>query len=210
MNEPQLKEIIAQNIVGYRKALKLTQAELAEKLNYSDKAVSKWERAEALPDICVLKQLADLYGITLDQLATPHDKNKKFRLTHRAFQAKILIPMLSAGIIWLTATVVFSILTFFDIWAYYWLVFICAIPLSFIVLLVFSILWWDPTFTFLFVSGLIWSVALVLFIAIPGKDGVVPGPYNFLFFIVAIPLQALEVIWAIYKKPTKKKERERN
>ncbi|MCL2796792.1 MAG: helix-turn-helix transcriptional regulator [Firmicutes bacterium] len=205
MNDTELKEAVAQNIVGYRKALKLTQAELADKLNYSDKAVSKWERAEALPDIFVLKQIADLFGITLDELATKPEKAAKFRVQHRAFQAKILVPMLSAGIAWLAATVAFSILTFFNVWtAHSWWVFLFAVPVSFIVLLVFSIIWWDPTFTFLFVSALIWAVALVLFVVVPGIDGKIPGQFNFLFFIVAIPLQVLEVLWAIFKKPPRK------
>jgi len=208
MNDAELKEAIALNIALYRKALSLTQAELAEKLNYSDKAVSKWERAEALPDIFVLKQLADLFGITLDGLAQKPEKDKKVRVQHRAFQAKILIPMLSAGIAWLAATVVFCALTMFDfvIWADSWLVFIIAVPVSFVILLVFSILWWDPTFTFLFVSALIWSVALTLFLSVPGLDGRVPGSLNFLFFIVAIPLQVLEILWALFKKPHRKKK----
>ena len=58
-----IKENLANNIASHRKALKLTQAELAQKLNYSDKAVSKWERGEAVPDLVVLKQIADFFGI---------------------------------------------------------------------------------------------------------------------------------------------------
>ena len=210
MTDSELKDAIAQNIAGYRKSLNLTQAELAEKLNYSDKAVSKWERAEALPDVFVLARIAELFGLTLDGLTAPHEKNKKFKPAHRAFQAKILIPMLSAGIVWLTATVVFSALMFFNLWDMRWLIFIIAVPASFIILLVFSTLWWDPTFTFLFASALIWSTALVLFLAIPSKTGAIPGDYNFLFFIVAIPLQVLEVLWAIFKKPPGQKKKERN
>ena len=49
-----LKTIIAKNIVLLRTGERLTQAELAERLNYSDKAVSKWERGESLPDIAVI------------------------------------------------------------------------------------------------------------------------------------------------------------
>ena len=46
----------------------MTQAELAERLNYSDKAISKWERAESIPDIYILKRLADMFGVTVDWL----------------------------------------------------------------------------------------------------------------------------------------------
>jgi transcriptional regulator with XRE-family HTH domain len=62
------KRIIANNITELRKAVPLTQAELAEKLNYSDKAVSKWERGESIPDVIVLKQIAELFGVTVDYL----------------------------------------------------------------------------------------------------------------------------------------------
>ena len=49
-----------------RKKNNWTQAKLADKLNYSDKAISKWERAEAVPDIETLHALAELFGVTVD------------------------------------------------------------------------------------------------------------------------------------------------
>ena len=58
-----IKPIIAKNITILRQNAKMTQSELAEKLNYSDKAISKWERGESIPDITVLKALADLFGV---------------------------------------------------------------------------------------------------------------------------------------------------
>ena len=67
----EIKDNLAKNLATYRKSANITQLELAEKLNYSDKAVSKWERGESTPDITVLKQLADLYGVTVDTLISP-------------------------------------------------------------------------------------------------------------------------------------------
>ena len=76
MNE--LKVTIANNIANLRKLNGITQSDLAQKLNYSDKAVSKWERGESLPDICVLKQIADSFGVTVDYLLDEHaEKNKE-------------------------------------------------------------------------------------------------------------------------------------
>ena len=66
----ELKEIIAKNLTELRTCAHLTQLQLAEMLNYSDKAVSKWERGEAVPDIRVLKKLADIYNITVDDIIT--------------------------------------------------------------------------------------------------------------------------------------------
>ena len=62
------KSIIANNIIELRKSKKWTQIELAEKLNYSDKAISKWERAESLPDVTVLQQIAALFSVSVDYL----------------------------------------------------------------------------------------------------------------------------------------------
>ena len=72
-----LKHIIAKNICDLRTAKGMTQLELAEKLNYSDKAVSKWERGESVPDITVLKEIADLFDVTLDYLVEPGNSRRK-------------------------------------------------------------------------------------------------------------------------------------
>ena len=63
-----LKVMIGSNIAAYRKRAGLTQAGLAEKLNYSDKAVSKWERGESIPDVLTLMQLAELFEISVNDL----------------------------------------------------------------------------------------------------------------------------------------------
>ena len=198
MNESELREIIAQNIAGYRKAFNLTQLELAEQLNYSDKAVSKWERAEALPDIYVLKQLTELFGITLNDLSTL-PKNTEYRRPRRR-RSRIVVPLLSAGIVWLAATLCVSGLAILGIEDNYWLIFVAAIPISLIVLLVFSSLWWNAWFSFSFISGLIWSTATLMFFALLPLIGNSVG----WVFMVAVPLQFLEFLWAILKWPPKK------
>ena len=67
-----LKQIFAANLQSLRQAHGLTQTDLGEKLNYSDKAVSKWERGESIPDASVLKEISSLFGISLDSLLTDH------------------------------------------------------------------------------------------------------------------------------------------
>ena len=68
MNDEKLKSQLGSNIAFYRKRNGLTQAKLAEQLNYSDKAVSKWERGESMPDVLTLVQLAELFEIKVDDL----------------------------------------------------------------------------------------------------------------------------------------------
>ena len=71
MELSDLKLVTAGNIINLRTARGLTQAELGAKLNYSDKTISKWERGEAIPDAYVLTQMAELFGVTVDELPGP-------------------------------------------------------------------------------------------------------------------------------------------
>lgn len=79
----ELKSIVAENLKALRTSAGLTQGELANRLNYSDKAVSKWERGESLPDVQVLKQLADMYGVGVDYLLSSDPTSLRFSLRTR-------------------------------------------------------------------------------------------------------------------------------
>ena len=113
-NEIDVKLIISKNIIKYRKKMGLTQLELAEKLNYSDKTLSKWERGESMPDIVTLKQLADIFMISVDVLISTEDTIISFvPVKERKKISKrniISISLLSAGIVWFIATIAFVIL----------------------------------------------------------------------------------------------------
>ena len=76
-DEQTLRRTVAKNIAAYRKSHKDTQLDLARKLNYSDKSVSKWERGEGLPDVYILAQIAQLYGITVSNLIGEEEPPKK-------------------------------------------------------------------------------------------------------------------------------------
>lgn len=62
------KKTIGAFIAALRRASGLTQRELAEKLNVSDKAVSRWEREESLPDLSLIPAIAEIFGVTADEL----------------------------------------------------------------------------------------------------------------------------------------------
>lgn len=185
MSEQELKMTIAKNLAAYRKLNNLTQLELAEKLNYSDKSVSKWERGDGLPDILVLKTIADFYGITVNDFML-NGKPKKHRTVRHQ---QILIPLLSVAFVWLIATVVYMVLKMlpFDLTGEY-LSFIYAIPASMAVLTFFSAKWWYRLFTLLTVSGLVWGVALCLFLSIS-----VPGIG--IIWSVATVMQVIVILW---------------
>ena len=100
MNEDVLKKNVSEKITFYRKAAGLTQLELAEKLNYSDKSVSKWERGDGLPDITVLTNMAELFGVSVDDFVSSAPPKKPIKLTKK----HTLIPALSVGLVWLATS----------------------------------------------------------------------------------------------------------
>ena len=105
VTEEKLKKTISKNLIKYRKMNNLTQLELAVELNYSDKAISKWERGESLPDIYVLSLIADFYNITVTDLISDQNlgENKKI------YQAEKIMSLLSSVVIYTVATIILFI-----------------------------------------------------------------------------------------------------
>ncbi len=160
-----LKPIIAKNIADLRQQAKLTQSELAERLNYSDKAISKWERAESMPDVAVLTAIADLFGVPLDHLvrsehefsAPPEQESFAPNVQHN----HAVITTLSVLLVWFVATLAYVLIDVLvaDAWRH-WLVFLYAVPVSTIVWLVFNSIWFTRRRNFLIVSCLSWSTLI--------------------------------------------------
>lgn len=192
-SEEKLREYFAKNLTLYRKALGLTQIELAEKLNYSDKSISKWERGDGLPDLAVTAQLAEIFGLTVNDLIA--EKPRRRLMTTRN---KIIITMLSMGIAWLVATVLFFLCEiFFSDIKLWWLFYIYAIPISAIVGIVFSCIWWKKIHIFASISTLIWSVALCVMLT---GSVAATVPKISLIFIVAAVVQVLTILWFLIKR----------
>lgn len=160
----EIETVLASNIMQLRRQAGMTQIDLAAKLNYSDKSVSKWERAESLPDIAVLKNMADIFGVTVDYLITAHDPNeKKSLITHMGLLPHAIITWISIIGIWILALLIFVICWICG--SIRWMIFIYAIPISLITLLVLHTLWDHGRFNFLIVSGLVISVILLVYLA---------------------------------------------
>ena len=199
-NIENLKGIIAENITFYRKNEGLTQQELADKLNYSDKSISKWERGEGVPDIYILKQIADLFHITVNDLIEKRQEKKK-TISQRITKNKIIVCLLSIGLTWLVATIAYSVLKViipnnrFIFFGY-----ICAFPISFLLLFIFNRIWYKKNYiNILSVSLLFWTALISFFWAI--KDYL--ENINAIFF-VGIPFQILVVLWYLMDKKKNK------
>lgn len=201
-NENNLQELLAKNLAYYRKASGLTQLELAEKFNYSDKSVSKWERGEGFPDIFVLKSLADFYGITVDDFyqterqAVVVSQNKK--------RKQIYLRLLSVGIGWLVTVLTFFFLNTLlnkDLPFKPWLTFIYGTLISAIILLVWEFIYHNRFLRMIAASLIIWTTALSLYLTFL----VVIAQNLPLIFVVAIPVQALEILWYLFRRKKRNK-----
>ena len=193
----EINKKIAKNLTSCRKAAGLTQAELAEKINYSDKSVSKWESGNGVPDVYTLMQLSELYGVTLDALVgadIPTIKTKKKDL-------RWLIMLLSSGLVWLVATCIFVAIKLWFPTAAAWLVFIYAVMVNSILIIVYTGIWRMRMFNFASVSILIWSALTCLYLTVCFAMQNMGRNTNGLWqlFIIGIPLQILEVLWCFFR-----------
>ena len=193
-----LKEIIAANISALRTARKMTQFQLAELLNYSDKAVSKWERGESIPDVFVLKEIADYFGVSVDYLLT--DKHEEFdreraRKDRALSKNRLIITCLAQGLVWLIATYVFIQIKFLaPLSAVFppWLCFIYAVPLGSVVLLVFNSVWGRAKLNYFIISLLVWS----LLASFQLTTLLVGGANVALVYVLGIPAQVIIFLWS--------------
>lgn len=197
MDEMKIRANIAKNIAAYRKRCDLTQAQLAERISYSDKAVSKWERGEGVPDTLVMLQLCEIFSITLNDLvAEKMKKQAPYFLRNR-----LIIAILSCLLVWLIAVLVFVLGGIIaPDQAYLWLTYIYAIPATFIVAVVFSALWAKKWIRFLCISGLIWTVLLGVYLPLRIFH---PDANQWMIFLIGIPLEILFVFWFLLKKKQK-------
>ena len=168
MDDEKLKRQIGINIASYRKRNSLTQAGLAERLNYSDKAVSKWERGESVPDVMTLVQLAEQFDITVnDLLADPEAlpgnptnlEQAMTRVTEKTLKRKAnkhIILRLSSLLVWFVALFLYVMVSSFDI-PYSWLAFLYAIPANAIVMLSMRSAWHDFRWNKAYISIIMWG-----------------------------------------------------
>lgn len=194
----ELNEIIASNITRLRTEARLTQLQLAEMLNYSDKAVSKWERGEAIPDIRVLIQLAEIYNIKVDDIITRPVAEKPVKPKHNITHKRILITLLSVGLVWFIATVFFMMFDFISqTESYSYLAFVVAPFAMAIVLTVFSSLWGNWITNIISCSLIVWTAAAILYVFVT-----VFSVFDkiYVLFIVAGVFEILIVLWFILRK----------
>ena len=194
-----LKLIIAANLTDLRKKQGMTQLDLAERLNYSDKAVSKWERGESLPDITIIKAISDLFGVTVDYLLSEEHEEpspavpEPFVKKGVSFRTAAAITGMSILLVLLISTFLFFILCYALPEAhiiYRLLPFIFGVPVASIVWLVLNTIWFNRRRNYLIISLLMWSLLLAIWLT------VLPAFNLFLIFILGIPGEAIILMWS--------------
>lgn len=162
MTGEEIRTNFSQNLIRLRKANNLTQLALAEKLNYSDKAVSKWEVGNVLPDIETISHIAEFFGTTVNDLIYPPKNKFKKIFRHN----NIVTTLMLFGLTWFLATIIYFVLETTTSLNRVWLTFIITLPISMIVLVVCSRLWFKKLFFTISLSGLLWSVILCIYLII--------------------------------------------
>ena len=188
---------IGKNLTRLRKMANMTQLELAEKLNYSDKSVSKWEQGNGIPDVRILIQLSELFGVTLDDLVKEHTKKPVIPRSTK-FRNRMVTVVLSSGLCWLTAVVIFVLWGLFG-WdmPFKWLSFMFAIPANAVVVLVFSCIWHWKWARISSISVLIWTgIGCVYLVALAAGA----SAQLWLLFLIGVPLQILALFYFVWRK----------
>ena len=215
MDLDNLKDRIGANIAMQRKRVGLTQAGLAEKLNYSDKAISKWERGESMPDVLTLMQLAQLFDISVgDLLEDPNQlpgnpgklEKAMTQVSEKALKRKAnknVILGLSTTLVWFIALLVFVVISSFDL-PNSWVSFFYAVPVNAIVLLSLRSAWRDFRWNRGLISVIVWGFLVSIYVSL-----LVFLRFNmWRIFLLGIPGEIAIMLWFRLFRPVKDESNE--
>lgn len=189
-----LKEITAGNIIRLRQNSNITQAQLGEKLGYSDKSVSKWERAEAIPDAYVLKQMSALFGVTVDYLLDEHEETEPIEENPQRSYSRSAVMWLAVVGIWTAALLIFIVGWILE--KNLWLTFVFALPVTLVTLLVLNSVWKKGKQNFYIVATLVASVLVLVYLSFFDKNW-------WQLFLLLVPAELLVFIAFKVKKARK-------
>ena len=222
MTNEELKNRIGSNIARLRKQKRMTQADLAERLNYSDKAVSKWERAESMPDVLTLMLLAEQFDTDVNELLSnptevpsaessvpeekqPETKKRRNLSTAKAMLRsgdKSLIQKLSSALVWVVAMFIWLVLDSFQL-RYSWMVFVAAVIANAIVLLCLRAAWKLYGINRILVSIIMWTALLFLYLSLLFGTGV----HVWRIFLMGLLGQAAILFWfKLFRHPGEEEE----
>ncbi len=202
MAHEDIPKNIAKNITELRKKSGMTQARLAEEIGYSDKSVSKWERGDGVPDIVCLKNIADLFGVTVDYLlesehtSFPSLDNDKQEVPESSDSYVInraaIVGVTLAGVLMLAA-VVYVILKLCGVVSL--LPFVIACPVFAVLMVIFNSVWGTKKFNFYTISLLVLTILFLISFLLRSYD---------MWSMMLLP--GVLIVWLACRVKTKKSE----
>lgn len=190
-SKKDLKEVIGENIAFLRKREKMTQSELSEKLNYSDKAISKWERGESTPDPDSLLQLSELFNVQIDYFFHEENKEQYVNKNNYLKVRGLLITILMCVSVYFVAISVFLIAWLRDHTnvATFWVAFIYPLPICCFFLFRYYRKLNNLPLKIIFASLALWTILATAYLQL-----LVLGFNPWMIFIIGAPIQAAIII----------------
>lgn len=177
------REIIIDNLITLRKKNNLTQIDLAKKINYSDKAISRWETGEVLPDVEVLKLLSEVYSIPFSYLFEEHGEESK-KEQSRTETSKIITCIVSICAVWTAVIVLYTLLDMI-LSKQIWMVFVWAVPISCVVGIYYNKKWLKSKHLNLILNSVTcWSLIACLYLQFLSLN-------LWQLFLIGIPIQVV-------------------
>jgi len=195
-----INEHVSKNITLLRKENKWTQQDLADKLNYSDKTISKWERGESTPDIEMLCKVAEIFNVDLDYLVTEHTENdiKKHQNDSQIRIRNILILIMMCVAVYLIAAIIFVYATLRDPnnAKRFWVTFLMAVPICALISNLYARRMHKWLMRLISVSIFVWTIIASVYCG-----SLTLGQNNFwLLFLIGIPIQAAICLFFFWRK----------
>ncbi|MBE7082846.1 MAG: helix-turn-helix transcriptional regulator [Clostridiales bacterium] len=187
-----IREIVSSNLVSLRKQNKLTQLELSEKINYSDKAISRWEKGEVLPDLEILQQLSLIYDVPLGYLIEEHAPEQVTKTAASKFNIRIAIMFFSIMIVWMSSVICYAYLSNY-LGINYWQIFLWAVPSSALILDICVRVWFNKKYCPYTMSLFLWTFISAFYVQLL--------QYNlWLVFLIGIPCQLTIIFMSFIRR----------
>lgn len=184
-----IKIIISSNISALRRKNGLTQIDLAKQINYSDKAISRWENGDVIPDVETLNSLANVFNVPVTYFFEAHKDTDVSLLKPSKNQA--LSQFSTISIVWTILAIIF---VYF--WEFknetIWQIFVWGIPLTCANFLFFYRKWEMRIVKFILKTVLCWTTLTAIYLSILHLN-------LWLVYIIGIPVQ-LAIITSSLKK----------
>lgn len=189
------KEIIQQNLIALRKQNGLTQLELATKINYSDKAISRWEKGEVMPSVDILESLANVYGVQIAYFFEEHQDEVSKEINLKTKNIYVAITLSMVLVVWTIAVILFFMLKEYQ-GKYYFMIFVWSVPAT-VYAIRFNIFRWFQDKYYILINTLcLWSTFVAIYFQWINLN-------IWQIFLMGIPMQLL-IILNFYVKKIKK------